>query len=114
MRLGFSVPLYETTLIKKEGTEGHIRVQFQALNDQFRLKLWPNERLLSPEIMSIVRNGNGSKLHVGRLPVASDCHYVGEVQSHNGAPAALSGCNHLVINLAFILFYVFLIISFSS
>lgn len=66
-------------------------------NEVFEIELTPNKRLISPNVVSFIRddqdddNGTSSAFY-GRLPIESNCHYKGRVKSHGDASAAVSLC----------------------
>jgi hypothetical protein len=62
-------------------------------------------RLLSPHIISIIRDGEKSRMKAGGLFYESDCHYRARVVSHANASAAVSLCETIVrkLNLIFIM-----------
>ena len=77
--------------LRVDGDEDALHMSFSAWNEQYRLHLRPNTRLVSPEIVTLIRDGNGSQLHPG-LRHRSDCHFLGTVLSHGNASAAVSNC----------------------
>lgn len=88
------VPEYD--LIRPEhtsvdGDDEAMQMKFWAWNEEYRLHLRPNTRLVSPEIVTVIRDGSDSRLHSG-LPYRSNCHYLGTVVSHRNASAAVSNC----------------------
>ncbi|VDK47676.1 unnamed protein product [Anisakis simplex] len=92
------VPEYE--LIKTErlkfGGDG-LRLKFNAWNSTYRIELQPNRKLLSPHLISVIRDGNHSERTNG-LPsnLDSNCHFVGKVTSHGDVAAAISNCHSLM------------------
>lgn len=77
--------------VNLDGDDEALMMNFWAWNEQYQLHLRPNTRLVSPEIVTVIRDGNDSRLHDG-LPYRSDCHYLGTVVSHGNASAAVSNC----------------------
>uniref|UniRef100_A0A914VC25 Peptidase M12B domain-containing protein n=1 Tax=Plectus sambesii TaxID=2011161 RepID=A0A914VC25_9BILA len=91
------VPEYDLIRPEHVGVDGDdeaLFLSFSAWNEDYRLHLRPNSRLVSPEIVTVIRDGKDSRLHDG-LPYRSDCHYLGTVLSHGNASAAVSNCAYV-------------------
>lgn len=71
-------------------------ITLHAWDEPYLMRVRPNDLLVAEDVVSVVREGNKSALSVGRLPTESNCHYSGELISHQRQPVALSRCQHLV------------------
>ncbi|VDL84768.1 unnamed protein product [Nippostrongylus brasiliensis] len=90
------VPEYE--LIKTERypkEDGGLRIRFSAWGDDYDLDLKPNNRLISPHLVSITRNGSEVVERKG-LELDHNCHFQGTVSSHGQVPVAISDCRSLM------------------
>ncbi|EJD75358.1 hypothetical protein LOAG_17486 [Loa loa] len=91
------VPEYELIDVnRKQLTDGTIHLLFHAWDQEFLVNLKPNLKLLSPHLISVVRDGKKSSRSRG-LPthLKADCHFYGKVLSHDNVSAAISYCDYL-------------------
>lgn len=90
------VPEYELIKTEKYHKEdGGLRIRFTAWGDEYVLDLKPNTGLISPHIVSIVRNGSEVRERKG-LELDHNCHFQGTVSSHGRVPVAISDCRSLM------------------
>ncbi|KAL3103375.1 hypothetical protein niasHS_002561 [Heterodera schachtii] len=94
------VPEYNLlSSIKRERSSDGLtrRIHFRAWNSSFLVELRPNDRLISPHLISVVRHANRTVTHRGlpHRPI-SNCHFHGRVLSHGGFRAAISDCHRLM------------------
>uniref|UniRef100_A0A0R3RG31 Pep_M12B_propep domain-containing protein n=1 Tax=Elaeophora elaphi TaxID=1147741 RepID=A0A0R3RG31_9BILA len=80
----------------KQLSDGTTHLLFDAWNQKFHVDLRPNLKLLSPHLISVVRDGKKSWKSRG-LPahLKADCHFHGKVLSHGNVSAAISYCDRL-------------------
>ena len=94
-----NVPEYELIkTVRENGPDGKLRVmKFSAWNSTFEIELKPNNKLISPNLVTVIREDNNVKKFNG-LPehLETDCHYHGEVKSHGKIKAAVSNCRELM------------------
>uniref|UniRef100_A0AAF5PJB6 Peptidase M12B domain-containing protein n=1 Tax=Wuchereria bancrofti TaxID=6293 RepID=A0AAF5PJB6_WUCBA len=81
---------------RKEFSDGTMHLLFNAWDQKFHVDLKRNLKLLSPHLISVVRDGSRSSRSQG-LPahLKADCHFHGKVLSHDNVPAAISYCDYL-------------------
>uniref|UniRef100_A0A915PU21 Peptidase M12B domain-containing protein n=1 Tax=Setaria digitata TaxID=48799 RepID=A0A915PU21_9BILA len=91
------VPEYELINVKKKQfRDGTMHLLFDAWEQKFHVDLKPNLKLLSPHLISVVRDGKRSLENRGLPPnLKTDCHFHGKVLSHDNVSAAISYCSYL-------------------
>ncbi|CAI4233289.1 unnamed protein product [Auanema sp. JU1783] len=90
------IPTYHMIKPEKYETEdGHLRMKFDAFDNTYEMQLKPNTRIISPHLISVIRNGTDAKEFKG-LPLKADCHYQGNLLSHSNERVAISDCNQLM------------------
>ncbi|VDN01757.1 unnamed protein product [Thelazia callipaeda] len=91
------VPEYALVNVnQKKYNNGTLYLSFDAWDQNFCIDLKPNLKLLSPHLISVIREGKRNFSSRG-LPehLKADCHFHGKVRSHNNVSAAISYCGHL-------------------
>uniref|UniRef100_A0A7E4UZ46 Peptidase M12B domain-containing protein n=1 Tax=Panagrellus redivivus TaxID=6233 RepID=A0A7E4UZ46_PANRE len=69
------------------------KLNFTAFDSTYEIHLTPNDKLVSPHVVTVIRDGNMTTEHKG-LPIGDkSCHYHGKVPTHGGVKAAVSQCS---------------------
>uniref|UniRef100_A0A915EMN6 Peptidase M12B domain-containing protein n=1 Tax=Ditylenchus dipsaci TaxID=166011 RepID=A0A915EMN6_9BILA len=93
------VPKYDLVDAQRERLpDGTVRtIRFKAWNSTYVVQLQRNDKIISPHMTSVVRDGNSSTISKG-FPshINTDCHFHGQVISHNNEKAAISDCSKLM------------------
>uniref|UniRef100_A0AC35G3W0 Peptidase M12B domain-containing protein n=1 Tax=Panagrolaimus sp. PS1159 TaxID=55785 RepID=A0AC35G3W0_9BILA len=94
------VPEYTLIRTRREtGPNGRLKkINFDAWNSTYEIELIPNNKLISPNLISVIHDKNGTIINTKGLPadIKTNCHYHGSVKSHDNVKAAISHCNNLM------------------
>ncbi|CAJ0935639.1 unnamed protein product, partial [Mesorhabditis belari] len=89
------VPEYHLIRTIKNLNGENLRLEFEAWNETYQAELTPNRKLVSPHLISVIRDGeNATRLE--KLNLDYSCHYQGKLTSHKDAPIAISDCRTLM------------------
>ncbi|KAI6209515.1 hypothetical protein M3Y96_00229400 [Aphelenchoides besseyi] len=92
------VPDYHLIRTKRRVLSDQKReLRFNAWDHEYVVELQPNDKLVSPQIKSVIRDYNSTEEYRG-LPIERprNCHYIGHLVSHNHQKAAISDCRKLM------------------
>lgn len=94
------VPEYTLIRTRREiGPNGKLRkINFDAWNSTYEIELIPNNKLISPNLISVIHDKDGTIINTKGLPsnIKTNCHYHGNVKSHDNVKAAISHCSNLM------------------
>ncbi|CAD5234701.1 unnamed protein product [Bursaphelenchus xylophilus] len=89
------VPEYDLIRAKRHVIDDERkRIEFKAWNKTYMLDLQINKKLLSPHLISVIRDVNSSVEYEGLPTLDQSCHYIGHVVDDNHK-AAISDCKRL-------------------
>ncbi|CAD6189314.1 unnamed protein product [Caenorhabditis auriculariae] len=93
------VPEYSLIDAKRvRNKNGDLKIRFSAWNDTYHLHLKKNSRIVSPHVVTVIRQGDNVTQFNG-LQNYRHCHYQGKVKSHGDRAAAVSDCGSLMGSL---------------
>lgn len=94
------IPEYTLIRTRREtGPNGELqKLNFDAWNSTYEIELTPNNKLISPHLISVIHEADGGITKTNGLPsnLKTNCHYHGNVRSHDNVKAAISHCNNLM------------------